>query len=241
MVTEKEKDAAAKESENKSAGEKKSGGMLKYILMGAGVLALVVLVSFLTLLFIKDDTPQVTDESQTVAEAETDTSAEESTSEPVEDSLLVENDPTVLDKIMDNLSFLDYEPSVEEIAAEEEKMSVEDSIEAVNWLEKEKKRLAEKEKELEARARELDVRDKQVTQKILKLEQAESARIAKLAKLYDGMDPRSVAKLMANLDDATVVSILPRMKIKNASSVLALLPPKRAARLSKQMITIAEN
>jgi flagellar motility protein MotE (MotC chaperone) len=54
------------------------------------------------------------------------------------------------------------------------------------------------------------------------------------------MEPRAVAKLMANLDDETIVSILPRMKSKNASAVLALLPPQRGARLSKQMITIAE-
>ena len=96
------------------------------------------------------------------------------------------------------------------------------------------------EKKLDARQRELDITDKKVSQKLLKLEQAESTKISNLAKLYDGMDPRAVAKLIANLDDATVVSILPRMKLKNASTVLALMPAKRGARLSKKMITIAE-
>ena len=56
--------------------------------------------------------------------------------------------------------------------------------------------------------------DKRVTQKLLRLEQAESAKIASLAKLYDGMDARAVARLVANLDDQTVVSIVPRMKQK---------------------------
>jgi hypothetical protein len=38
-----------------------------------------------------------------------------------------------------------------------------------------------------------------------------------------------------------VIAILPKMKTKNASEVLQLLPAQRAARLSKQLITIAEN
>ena len=74
----------------------------------------------------------------------------------------------------------------------------------------------------------------------LENEKEASDLIIKLAKLYDGMESRAVAKLMGNLDDETVVSILPRMKTKNASEVLQLLPAKRAAKLSKRMITIAE-
>jgi flagellar motility protein MotE (MotC chaperone) len=73
------------------------------------------------------------------------------------------------------------------------------------------------------------------------IEKAESTRITQLAKLYDGMDARAVAQLMANLDDLTIVSILPRMKQQNAARVLQMIPAKRAARLSKKMMTIAEN
>jgi flagellar motility protein MotE (MotC chaperone) len=120
-------------------------------------------------------------------------------------------------------------------------MSVEDSLEQVNWLEKEKAELADREASLDKRQKELEKLDRDVTKKLTTLEQAESSRIAQLARLYDGMDARAVAKLAANLDDATVVAILPRMKPKNASQVLALLPAKRAAKLSKQMITIAGN
>ena len=146
-----------------------------------------------------------------------------------------------MDNIMANLEFLDYEPTAQEVGAEEAAtMSVEDSIEQTNWIKDEKKRLAEKESELEKRERELEALNREVTQKLTKLDQAESTRVSNLARLYDSMDARSVAKLVANLDDHTVVSILPRMKTKNASSVLALMPAKRAARLSKQMITISE-
>ncbi|MDD3731158.1 MAG: hypothetical protein PHU88_02145 [candidate division Zixibacteria bacterium] len=156
-------------------------------------------------------------------------------------AILENSDSDALSKIMDNLSFLDFAPGKDDLGESESTLSVEDSLAAVNWLEKENKRLAEKEKELAAREKELNILDKKVTQKILKIEQAESARITSLAKLYDGMDARAVSNLMANLDDATVVSILPRMKQKNASAVLQLMPAQRAARLSKQMITIADN
>ncbi|MBD3257861.1 hypothetical protein GF377_05460 [candidate division GN15 bacterium] len=158
-------------------------------------------------------------------------------------ALLEGEDEKVIDEIMANLEILDYEPSEDEMYGEDvgSGMSEEDSIEAAKWIESEEKRLGEWESKLEEREKELAVLDKKVSQKILRIEQAESARIAQLARLYDGMDARAVAKLAANLDDATVVSILPRMKPKNASLVLQLMPAKRAARLSKQMITIAEN
>lgn len=158
-------------------------------------------------------------------------------------ALLEGEDEKVIDEIMASLEILDYQPSEAEMYGEEivTGMSKEDSIEASKWLEEEEKRLSEWESQLEAREKEIAATDQRVSKKILRIEQAESARIAQLARLYDNMDARAVAQLAANLDDATVVSILPRMKPKNASLVLQLMPAKRAARLSKQMITIADN
>ena len=216
----------------------KRRGLFSYVVWGGLVLVVAIGVSFLTMTFLGNNSPA--EEKTAEQTSASSPAADNSQQTSADDSLQAEDDPDMLAKIMDNLAFLDYEPTADEIAEEEAKMSVEDSVEAVNWLEQEKKRLTTKEAGLDARQRELDVLDKQVSQKILKLEQAESARVANLAKLYDSMDARAVAKLMANLDDGTVVSILPRMKIKNASAVLSLFPPKRAARLSKQMITIAE-
>ncbi len=161
------------------------------------------------------------------------------------DFLIDESDQSVMDQIAASLEYLDYDPRADELGDTEEDessgMSHEDSVEAVNWLEAEKATLAEREKQVTQREKELSKLDREVQRKILIIEQAESNRISKLAKLYDGMDARAVTKLMANLDDATVVAIISRMKQKNASSVLALISPKRAARLSKMMITIAEN
>ncbi len=58
---------------------------------------------------------------------------------------------------------------------------------------------------------------------------------------YDGMKAQDIAKLFANLSDDVIISLIPRMKPANASKILALLPPKRAARLSTKMITVLED
>lgn len=156
---------------------------------------------------------------------------------------LTDEEMSALDQIEANLNYLDQPPADRQAgsAGQAEMISAEDSIEEVNWLEEENNKLAVREKNVTEREKSVQRLEKEVSRKIIIIEQAESSRIAKLAKLYDGMDPRSVTKLMNNLDDDTVVSLISRMKMKNASQVLSLLSPQRAARLSKKMITIAEN
>jgi flagellar motility protein MotE (MotC chaperone) len=155
----------------------------------------------------------------------------------------LEEDPSVMEDIMANLAFLDYDPEELGMTQESgsEKISKEDSVAASDWLVTEKKRLSDWDQQLNTRQRELELLDKKVSRKVLRIEQAESARTTSLAKLYDNMDPRAVARLMANLDNNTVVTILPRMKQRNASQVMELMPAQRAAKLSKMMITIAGN
>ena len=240
-------------NEKNEESPKAKSGLMKYLIYGAAGLVLVLVIAFGTVFLMGGGDSEVADTPAEDKAVAGNSEANPNQSKPVqpgkgdslsEDSLLVEleaGSEDALEKIMDNLAFLDYEPTLSEIGEEEVSLSVEDSIATVNWLEQEKKRLAEKEKELDAREKELNILDKKVTQKVLKIEQAESTRISNLARLYDGMESRAVARLMANLDDATVVSILPRMKQKNASAVLQMMPSQRAASLSKQMITIAEN
>jgi flagellar motility protein MotE (MotC chaperone) len=249
MAEEAKKEATQSEPE---AAPKKSGSMMKYIILGGGGLVAVLAIAFGIVLLMGGDeptpapAPQVTSEPASPAKTNG-TAAATPIVEPValteEASILalLEQDESVMDAIVKNLEALDYEPTASDLGIEEEKMSADDSAEAVNWIEAEKKRLSEWDSQLAARQKELDALDRSVSKKMLKLEQAESARIAQLAKLYDGMDARAVAQLIANLDDETVVSLLPRMKPKNASATLQLMPAQRAARLSKQMITIAEN
>ena len=245
MVDEKKDTNGAETAKDQAEAtpEKKSGLMKVVIFAGAGLI-LTVVVAFASYFFLAQGESDVTDAETPATEVvSADTTAASTATTPpdeISDSLLDENDPTVMDAIMENLAFLDYEPVMEDLQGEETGMSVAESLEAVNWLDSENQRLSEWEKKLNAKQREQEALDAKLSKKITTIEQAESSRVASLAKLYDGMDTRAVAQLMANLDDNTVVSILPRMKIKNASSVLSMMPSKRAARLSKQMITIAE-
>jgi flagellar motility protein MotE (MotC chaperone) len=123
---------------------------------------------------------------------------------------------------------------------EELKSNPEDSIKEAAWIAKARETITQKENALSAREAALNKKEQQITAKLMKLEQATSDRVTNLAKLYDGMEGAAVAKLMANLEDSIVVSLIPRMKQKNASDVLTLLPPVRAAAISRQILTIAD-
>jgi len=234
------------DAENKEQVPAKKSGLLKYIIIAVGAIVLSAGGTYVALMFTggKAEAPTEQTDQETHAQAsKEDTTQHEADAndEGIPESLLVdEMDQGVLDMINENLAVLDWHPDDSELGLEESGMSVEDSLKEVNWLEKEKAEIEKRKKELDKREQELNKLNREVSKKMLIIDQAESSRVSKLAKLYDGMDARSVTRLMANLDDETVVSILPRMKTKNASAVLQLMPAKRAARLSKRMITIAE-
>jgi len=222
----------------------KKGGLMKYIMIGGIAIVCISVGVFAGLMFMGDDHAEQPVDEETATAANADSTHNEQLAEhnvmPEIDSLFLdENDPSVIEMIEENLAVLDWDPNAG-MFNEENAMSAEDSTEALNWLDNEKKKLALRESDLTQRENDLAKLDQSVSKKLLQIEYEESSRISKLAKLYDGMDSRSVVQLMANLDDKTVVSILPKMKGKNASSVLQLMPPQRAARLSKQLITIAE-
>lgn len=252
MTDEKENAAETKTNEAEVKKTDKSD-LMKYVMIGGGAFVLIIVIAVAAMMFFGGDQPHEAELENEPAQHD-ESPAEEHAAEfagdddepPAfydEDEFMTDiDDPSVLDNITENLAFLDYKPDESLVMAEDEivGMSVEDSMDAARWLEGEKAALALREDDLAARERELKLMDKKVSQKLLTLDHAKTNRVSNLAKLYDSMDARSVAALMANLDDATVVSILPRMKTKNASQVLALFPPKRGAKLSKQMITIAE-
>ncbi len=246
----KETEKTKKEAEEKSDGKKQSGGgMMKMIILGVvGIIVVTSLAVGVIMFMAPEKSAESTDENtEQIAGSinstdTTHTTAADGHFDEIinEEDYSLEDDPSVIKEIMLQLAELDIDVSDEEVEMENQ-MSIEDSLKEVNWIDEEKAKLSTKEKELNKKEKELNRKDKEVTQKLLKLEQIQSNRVAQLAKLYDGMDTRAVAKLMANLDDDTFVSILPRMKTKKASGVLSLLPAKRAAKLSKKLITIAGN
>ena len=238
------------EAAQAKTGSLLKSGLVKYLLFGAGGLVAVLAVAFGTLMLLGGN-KSASDQS---AEVKTETASNEpgqpksldSTGDSQSSEIdsiraLMEQGGASVDEMLATIQSLDYVPADKLPAVEPVDVANSDSLQAVGWIAQEKTRLADREKELEARDKDLNVRESQVKQKMLVLEQAESSRISKLAKLYDGMEATAVAKLVANLDDETVVALLPRMNTKNASAVMAIMPPVRAAKLSKQMITIAEN
>ncbi len=149
------------------------------------------------------------------------------------------------------LAAMDSLEAIESVGADEkegstspttnhDKMTLRDSLKAVDWFDTENAKLELRKRDLEKKERDLAAAEKSVDAKLAKLNQAESARVAELAKLYDSMKPEQVARLVAQLDDNMVVSLLPRMKPANASKVLATIPPDRAAKISHDMITLTE-
>ncbi|MFH1688286.1 MAG: hypothetical protein ABIE70_12295 [bacterium] len=264
MTEEPEKKPQTEAAETEADQAKGKSPLLKYLMFGGGGLVLIVAIAFGTLMLLGGDkTPAADpvetevdststaldhegrlashDQPQHAPESPENAGLAEMDQEDMLESLLSSGDDKFIDQIMDNLAFLDDAPDESEIGLDAVEQSRQDSLAQVHWLDQEKAALAARETDLVQREKVLAKLDREVTQKLLKVEQAETSRISNLAKLYDGMDPRSVAELMANLDDETVVALLPRMKAKNASAVMALMPAKRGAKLSKQMITIAGN
>ncbi len=214
----------------------KKGGMVKMLIMGGGFLVLTGIVSVGTVFIIGTDEAVIPADS-----THSDSSAANEHSDSTGDEPKGEAKTSAMDEMMENLAILDYVPGADEVTTKDGSMLVKDSVDAMTWIIQEKENLEAWKKQLEIRQLELNKLDKIVSQKILGIEKVETGRIAQLAKLYDGMQPTAVAQLMANLDDKTVVDVIPKMNAKQASAVLALLPPARAAKLSKQMMTIAEN
>lgn len=100
--------------------------------------------------------------------------------------------------------------------------------------------LAEREAQLKKREQDLDQREKELADRELRMQQHVSQKVVAMAKLYDGMEPAAAAKVLVNLEDDVVADLIPRMKPKNAAAVMALLPPVRAAEISRQIMAITE-
>jgi len=260
MVAEADKNKETpKPQEAAPAKPEKTGksGWLKYVIFGGAGLVAVILIAVVTLILVgggKSDSSTASEgQNQAVAEKtppQADQTAHDSSLNNDSLAAALANDTSLsfldqgkaaLDAITTSLEALDQKPTEQELADEAAGMNAADSLKKLSWLKQEEARLTARADSLNAREKQMNVRESKIQQGIARLEQAESTRITKLAGLYDNMDATAVAKLLANLDDATVVALLPRMKPKNASNVLGLMPPARAAKLSKDMVTIAEN
>jgi len=252
----KDKEEAAKlepaADQPKAKGKLKLPGWIWYVVYGIAGVALIGAVAFGTLLMLggkktADVAPAETASTEQHASVDS-ASHETALADSTADSLAESQDSTQLseaeiEKMLQSVEALDQPTAEDMAAAEGDSLTAQerDSAAAPELFKEEKDKLAAREAEIGRRQKDLEMREQKLAQQLIKLEQAASQKIIDLAKLYDGMQPQSVAELLANLDDTTVVSIIPRMKPKVASQVLQLMPPPRAASISKQIITLAKD
>lgn len=236
----------------KAKAKGKLPGWIWYVVYGIAGLVLIGGVAFGTLLVLggkKSAETQTTEPAASEQHASVDSMAHEGQpTDSMVDSMAAPDDTLQLseseiEKMLQAVEAMD-QPTAEDLAAAEgDSLTAQerDSAAAPELFKEEKEKLAAREAELTRRQKDLEIREQKLSQQMIKLEQASSQKIIDLAKLYDGMQPQAVAELLANLDDTTVVSIIPRMKPKVASQVLQLMPPPRAASISKQIITLAKD
>lgn len=116
--------------------------------------------------------------------------------------------------------------------------------------------LAGRRAELDARARELDLREKtltaaeqQVDAKIVELKRIEetvqgllkqfdgeqSAQIDSLVKIYQNMKPKDAARIFMELDSGVLLDVVERMREAKVAPILALMDPERAKELTIEL------
>ena len=109
--------------------------------------------------------------------------------------------------------------------------------------------LDQREKVLAAREEKLALYEKDVTEKIAQLEQvgktlkdelkqthaASDEAAASLAKVYGAMKPAEAAPILDQLDEATALRILTRMKEKQVGEILPLMTRERAIGLTRSL------
>ncbi len=254
MADEEKKSSAEEQSADAAPAQKPKSDMMMYIIVGVG--ALVVTIGVM-MGMISGEHPQSADAEDASAE-----SAEHVEEEHAEEA--EQETPDIFSEL-DDLSFLadtqftdPTETSHESKGHSSSKkkssskssakngsgeshssMSANDSLEALGWLETEKKKIATRSKALDEKAKRLEALERTVNQKLNRVDQVEAARYMGLAKLYNGMKPEQVARMLVKLDNKTIVAILPRMKSAQASKILGMLPASRGARISQEMITLS--
>jgi flagellar motility protein MotE (MotC chaperone) len=118
--------------------------------------------------------------------------------------------------------------------------------------------LSQRREQLDARARDLDMREKllaategRIDEKIAELkaleakidgmikthDAAEDAQLASLVKVYESMKPKDAARIFDKLDMAILITVAERMKEQKMAAVLAEMTPDSAKALTVELAT----
>ena len=117
-------------------------------------------------------------------------------------------------------------------------------------------RLADRRKQLDARERDLDMREKlilaaekRVEERVVELKtietrietmfgkrgEQEEAQLASLVKMYETMKPASAAAIFDTLEQGVLIDVMARMKPVKAAPILAAMKPERAQEVTVEL------
>lgn len=130
-----------------------------------------------------------------------------------------------------------------------------EQLEVLRSIENLKKKLEEREKELDKRASELSSLEKLVDQKMATLEklkvefeaqvkaeeERQNKRIKHLVALYSNMKPKAAAEVMEKMDLDLAVEIFRQMRGREAGKILANVSPEKASKISQMLSEKVEN
>ncbi|MDY0041474.1 MAG: hypothetical protein RBS57_14275 [Desulforhabdus sp.] len=95
--------------------------------------------------------------------------------------------------------------------------------------------LAKMKQEVDDKLKELIDLQKEVQAYRTEKQEDQNAQIRSLSKIYGSMKPKEAAKLLENLDDKLVVSIISTMNATDAANILANMDIKKAAKISESL------
>ena len=103
-------------------------------------------------------------------------------------------------------------------------------------IRREETRLNELRSDIKKRIATLQNIEKRIQQALDKVESASDERLDHLVKAYSAMGPDEAATLMNAMKIELAVRILRNMQVKKAGIILAVVQPRRAARISEMLV-----
>lgn len=95
--------------------------------------------------------------------------------------------------------------------------------------------LSKMEKEVEQKLKELMAVQKEIHVYRAEKDETQNGRVRSLAKIYGTMKPKEAAKLLENLDEKLVMSVISTMSSDEAAGILSNMDVKKAAKISEAL------
>lgn len=125
----------------------------------------------------------------------------------------------------------------------------EGELELLQKLSARRDALVVREGELESRTRLLDAAESRLEAQIVELQglrktieglvrkydDQEQAEIESVVKIYETMKPKDAARILGELEMATLLGIMERMNTRKTAPILAAMPPKRARAVTTEL------